>query len=107
MNDLGIKNWVTTPIPVEESGAVPIPTGECEAIKITYDIQKTDGLHHCERVNIVTKHGEFIIGGGLVKCHVCGKETNLHEICYEAPFCSDECLAEYDEKCFIAMGGTL
>lgn len=102
---LGIKNWVSTPIPIENSGAVPLPVGECEAVHISYDIEKTDGVHHYERVNIITCHGEFIVGNGLVECHQCGKKTNLHEICYEAPFCSDECLAEYDKKCLAAMGG--
>lgn len=61
---LGIKNWVSTPIPIENSGAVPLPIGECEAVHISYDIEKTDGVHHYERVNIITRHGEFIVGKG-------------------------------------------
>ena len=27
MSDLGIKNWTSTPVPVEETGAIPPPTG--------------------------------------------------------------------------------
>lgn len=37
---LGIKNWVSTPIPIENSGAVPLPVGECEAVHISHDIEK-------------------------------------------------------------------
>ncbi len=107
MSDLGIKNWTSTPVPVEETGAIPLPTGEFEAVCIEFDVQKTNELTHSKRYNIITSHGEFIIGNKCRRCTECGKETNLIEICYEAPFCSDECVAAYDEKCFIAMGGTL
>lgn len=105
MSDLGIKNWTSIPVPVEETGAIPLPTGEFEAVCIEYDIQKTTGMHHVKRHNIVTSYGEFIIGNKCRKCIECGKETNLVEICYEAPFCSDECVAAYDKKCLAAMGG--
>ena len=105
MSDLGIKNWTSTPVPVEETGAIPAPTGEFEAVRIEFDVQKTNELTHSKRYNIIiTSHGEFIIGSKCRKCTECGKETNLVEICYEAPFCSDECVAAYDKKCFIAMG---
>ena len=46
MSDLGIKNWTSTPVPVEETGAIPRPTGEFEAVRIEYDIQKTTCVYH-------------------------------------------------------------
>ena len=32
-------------------------------------------------------------------CCVCGAQTEFIEICYEAPFCSEECVAEMDRRC--------
>ena len=98
MNNLDIRNWTSTLIPVEETGAIPLPTGEFKAVRIEYDIQKTTGMYHKERYNIITSHGEFIVGNRSRKCIECNKKTNLVEICYEAPFCSDECMAAYEEK---------
>ena len=31
----------------------------------------------------------------LLKCSICGELTYYIELCSEAPFCSDECLAEF------------
>lgn len=36
--------------------------------------------------------------GHAYPCTVCGELTEFVEINYEAPFCSDECLALYDEE---------
>lgn len=106
MSDLGIQNWKSEPVPVEITGAIPIPKCDCEAYHISYDIKRKSGeVFHEERTNILTPHGEFIVGSKIRACHQCGQETNLVEICYEAPFCSDECVAEYDKKCLAAMGG--
>lgn len=41
---------------------------------------------------------EVIISDNVHKCCVCGKPTQFIEINYQAPFCSDECVAEMDRQ---------
>lgn len=41
---------------------------------------------------------EVIVSDNVHKCCICGKPTQFIEINYQAPFCSDECIAEMDKQ---------
>ena len=41
---------------------------------------------------------EVIVSNNEHDCCICGKPTRYIEINYQAPFCSDECIAKMDKQ---------
>ena len=41
-------------------------------------------------------NAEVIKSNQAYRCCICGKPTRNIEICYEAPFCSDDCIRVMD-----------
>lgn len=44
------------------------------------------------------QHGDMLCGETLLPCWNCGEPTRWYEINYEAPLCSEECVAQKDRE---------